>query len=95
MIDVANPLTPQKNVEGSQGFALINADGNGGMKIKIRKIKKKVLGIHLFVYTVAVNLRFMEIGIESIAAEDAVLNIDMDILKKREKRINCESSLLL
>jgi len=54
-----------------------------------------VPGIHSFVYTVAKTLRFMEIGIESIAAEDVALNIDMDILKKRQKRINCESSLLL
>lgn len=95
MIDVANPLTPQKNVEESQGFAPINAEGNGEMKIKIRKIKEKVLGIHSSAYAAAMTLRFMEIGIESIVAENAVLNIDMDILKKRQKRINCESLLLL
>ena len=54
------------------------------MSILIKRIKEKVPGIHSFVYTVATTLKLMEIGIESIAAEDVALKIDMDILKGRE-----------
>jgi hypothetical protein len=49
-------------------FALMNADGNGGMKIKIKEIKRKQLFINTYAHTVVRSSVFMGIKIGSIAA---------------------------
>ena len=54
--------------EGPGDFALINVDGNGGMKIKIKEIKRKQLFINISVHIVEKSSVFMVIKKENIAA---------------------------
>lgn len=67
MIAVERQLN--KNTKAELGdFALMNAEENGGMKIKIKEIKMKLLFINTYVHIAAESLVFMEIKKENTAA---------------------------
>lgn len=70
MFVVKSQLNKNTKVELGD-FALMNVDGNGGMKIKIKEIKRKQLFINILAHIVEKSLVFMEIRKENIVATTA------------------------
>lgn len=61
----------RRSREEPRDFALINADGNGGMKIRIKEIRKKPQFINMHAHTMEKSLMFIEIRKENTAAMTA------------------------
>lgn len=81
----------KKVEEGLENFAPRNAEENGGVKIKIKEIKKILQFTNIPVVTVVRSLLPTETKVENTAAMTATSNIDFGVKKMEFKKLPIDS----